>query len=91
MSRRPIAHVCSFTSLDDLKAKHEVDAVTVLAALSHVKAYSVFDATRTQRLARTMDRIGNAGWIRTTGGAYPWIEFEITDAGRAVLAKTEPK
>lgn len=73
--------------LDDLTRKQQKDHVAVLRALSNMKQYSVFEAADNDSIARTMDYIIKAGLIRSTGGAFPWTTFEITEAGRDVLAK----
>lgn len=71
--------------LDDLSRKQQKDHVTVLRALSKMTRYSVFEATENDSIARTMDYIIKANLIAHTGGAFPWSNFELTDAGRAVL------
>jgi hypothetical protein len=83
----PVGHVCQFTTLDDVRRKDEGDARLVLAALSHVGEFSVFDATRTAKMARTMDFICASGWIKRTPLGYPWVKCELTDAGQAALAE----
>jgi hypothetical protein len=86
------AYLCQFTTLDDVKRKDEGSAEIVLEALSRQREFSVFDATRTPKMAKTMDYIVAQGWINRVGDApYPWQEFVLTDKGRAVLAGTRGK
>lgn len=77
--------------LDDLTRKQQKDHVEVLRALSKMTLYSVFEATENDSIARTMDYIIKAGFIKHTGGAFPWSNFELTDAGRAAIATSTSK
>ena len=78
--------VDNFTSgLDDLTRKQQGDEGAVLQVLEQHKRFSVFEATATDRIARTMDYVFKAGLVRGTGGAFPWTNVELTDKGRATL------
>jgi hypothetical protein len=80
-------NVCYFGSaLDEMKRRDQGNTVKVLRVLSGIKRFSVFDATANDVIARTMTHIHH-DWelIRETGGEFPWIEFELTEAGRAAL------
>jgi hypothetical protein len=45
-----------------------------------------FDASEHQSLARTLDCLGERGYIRYLDGTgYPWCEVEVTDSGKQFL------
>lgn len=73
MSRRTkqTIHLCSFTSLDDLKRKEHGSPTAVLAVLKKSKRFSTFDIS-TPALGRTMDHLFKTGKIVDAGGQYPW-------------------
>lgn len=86
MTAEGYAFIDSFTALPELTRKQQRDHVLVLRALSGTDRFSVFDATETQEIARTMTAIESKGWIKTnTSIGYPWVAFEITDVGRAEM------
>ena len=58
--------------LDDLSRKQQRDPETVLAVLRLEKCFSVFDATATRTIAKTMDALIDSGRITTVTGQYPW-------------------
>jgi hypothetical protein len=75
-----------FTSgLDDLSGKQQGNEGAVLQVLDQCKRFSVFEATATDRIARTMDYVFKAGLVRDTGGSFPWTKVELTEEGRAKL------
>ncbi len=87
--RNTTIHICSFDSgLDELTRKQQGDLRTVLSVLAANKRFSTFDATANQTIAGTMDRLQGT-YFRVIGGAYPWLEIELTEKGRALLAEGE--
>ena len=82
-------HVCSFSTLDDLPKKSYGDRQAVLRAICEVGRFSVFEATSTLKLAKTLDFLGQNKLYKTTGGEYPWVEVKITRAGKKFLATGE--
>lgn len=79
-------HICSFSSLDDLRKKDRDDADKVLAVLARAGRFSTFEADGT--LGSTIQGLLNRKLIRTTGGEYPWTTVELTDAGKKQLEAT---
>lgn len=78
--------VCTFSGgLDDMKRKDQRDKAALLRKLSTMKAFSIFEVTDNQTIAKTMQSLVNQGQIKTTGGAFPWTTFEITPAGQAII------
>ncbi|OYQ41081.1 hypothetical protein CHU94_08195 [Rhodoferax sp. TH121] len=93
--------VCSFSSgLDDMKRKDQRDVVKVLRILAQCGRFSVFEATANQTIATMMDKILHKGCtlvaadgtkrnygllLKTTGGAFPWTEIELTAGGKQLL------
>ena len=81
--------VDNFTSgLDDLTRKQQRDIAIVLKVLEKHKRFSVFEATANDVIARTMDEVYKGKYVRDTGGAFPWRNVELTDAGRALIGAT---
>jgi hypothetical protein len=87
VSAPEVVHVCTFTLLDELPSKRRGDVRAVLAALAEAKRFSVFEATSDGRLARSLEKVHDAGWIRYVPMGFPWTGVELTDLGRAVLAE----
>ena len=88
MTMKQTVHICSFTSgLDELPRKQQASLWSVLHYLSETKRFSVFEATANNVIARTMDVLGERGYFKSTGGAYPWCEIEITEKGLEFLAE----
>lgn len=82
-----VMFVDNFSSgIDDLPAKKQGDPAEVLRVLEQCKRFSVFEATATQRIAKTMDYIFKAELVRATGSAFPWTRVELTDKGRELIA-----
>lgn len=83
-------YVCRFSGgLDDLKRQEQSSQDAVMLKLSTMKRFSVFEVTDNQTIAKTMDRIMKRGLIKTTGGGYPWTNFEITPEGQAIIDATK--
>ncbi|QDP57355.1 MAG: hypothetical protein Unbinned3696contig1008_33 [Prokaryotic dsDNA virus sp.] len=80
------AFIDSFTALPEMTRKQQRDHVFVLRALSGANRFSVFDATETEDIEKTMTAITEKGWIKTDNSlGYPWVAFEITDAGKSAM------
>lgn len=71
--------------LDELSKKDQGSVGAVMKALSKMTRFSVFEATDSDRIAKTMDKIVQRGYIERTGGAYPWTTFKITEAGQKII------
>jgi hypothetical protein len=80
-------HIDRFSSLDDIKGKDRGNLAIVLAVImKNGGRFSVFDASDT-RMAGTLTAIAQSGWTRRKRDlGYPWVEVELTDAGRAQMA-----
>ena len=92
------------SGLDEMKRKDQGDAVKVLQVLERTKRFSVFEATANNTLARTISNIMSRGYsviiresgerrdygklVERTGGAYPWVNIELTDGGKRLLSDT---
>ena len=73
-------YVDSFTTLDDLKPRQEGHDGMVLEALRQARRFSIFDATRTRRLAETIMRLTESGRLETDNSVgYPWIKVVKID------------
>jgi hypothetical protein len=79
-------HVDCFTSLDDIKGRDRGNVALVLATIMRNGGrYSAFDASDV-RMAGALTTIAQSGWTRRKSKAgYPWVEIELTDAGRAQM------
>lgn len=88
MSKRGTTIVCSFSvGIDELPRKVQRDAVAVARVIAKHGRFSVFEATANQTIARTVDRIWQAGWFEETDppAAYPWTRVRLTEAGKRAL------
>jgi len=83
------AFIDSFSELDNLSQRAKRDPLYLLRALAPKGRFSVFEAAETQPIARAFSALTGRGWMRDVGGQYPWVEFEITDLGRAALAQEQ--
>lgn len=72
--------------LDDLTRKQQADMQIVLRTLERTKRFSAFEASDNDTIARTVTDIFRLGYVKDTGGGYPWTNVELTDAGRAFIA-----
>lgn len=95
-------YIDSFSEgLDDLKRKQQADFVFVLKFLAQAKRFSIFEATANMVIARTLTRLLNKSLtqvakdgtktafgvlLKSTGGAYPWTNVELTEGGVKFLA-----
>jgi hypothetical protein len=87
MARRGACFVDCFTSLDDIKGKARSNLAIVLSTImKNGGRFSAFDASD-DRMARSLTAIAQSGWTRDKRDpGYPWVEWELTDAGRAQMA-----
>lgn len=76
---RYAVHVDTFSgALADLPAKARGDDEAVLACLRDHPRFSVFDAIEHASLAKTLDRLGNAGRLRyLPDTTFPWVHVEV--------------
>ena len=90
MSRHCAVHLCSFTSLDDLKPKQRRDPEVVLAVLRETGRFSAFDMYD-MKLVRSVETLKDQGRIRTdpTKYGFPWVAVEITDKGMQRSGRVE--
>lgn len=81
--------ICSFAEgLDEIPQAKARDHVHVLRVLDRLprKRFSVFEATANQRIATSMTRLVQEGYIATDNTCgYPWTKYTITEKGRAAL------
>jgi hypothetical protein len=68
-----------------MSRKEQANDAAVLKLLSASGRFSVFEATATPTIAKTMDRLFDQGMLLNTGGQYPWTTVELTDKGRKVM------
>ena len=87
------------TELDELNRKQKADHIEVLRVLARTGRYSIFEATKNQVIAKTMDHLllrscitivdgakTEHGLLLTrTGGEYPWTEVALTEAGKQMI------
>lgn len=79
-------HIDRFSSLDHLPAKDRGNDIVVLGTLNNAKRFSCFEASECPALARTINRLRDAGHIKLTDElGYPWHAVEITESGRSLL------
>lgn len=72
--------------LSDLPTAKQKDLRHVARLVAEAGCYSVFDATATKALAKTMDAIDRKEWFSyDTKTPYPWVKVTLTDAGRKAL------
>ena len=79
--------VCVFSALDDVPKKLRGDARTVLAVLARAKRFSEFEVDGP--LGAALEDLIRRKLITTDHErhGYPWTAVDLTDAGRAMLAK----
>lgn len=85
-------YIDCFTSLDDIKGKDEGNLQLVLRTIMKAGGrFSIFDATRTQRMASTMTAIEGSGWTLRDEqrSAYPWVYLKLTPAGENALSSQQ--
>jgi hypothetical protein len=83
-------HIDSFSGeVAYLTEKQRRDPLTVLACLAASPRVSTWDMDEHRRfpLWKTIKDLQNRGLVtRREGVEYPWIEYDITDAGKEALA-----
>ncbi len=80
--------VCKFTSLDGLNAVKQGQPIEVLRAMVAAGRFSVWDATRSHRLAKTITRLYEWGILergKDTDLGFPWTKVVLTPAGQAAI------
>ena len=82
---------------DDALRPHQVrvsqmNVLVAIAALRQPRATDVCRRLRLEKstLSRDLDRLVARGWVRATPGDGRSQQLEVTDAGRALLAKLLP-
>lgn len=81
-------HFCiTGTGLDDLPVAKQRDKRVVAAHLAKHGRFSVFEATATPAIAKTMDALREIGWFDFDyeGSSYPWVGCALTEAGKREL------
>lgn len=61
----------------------------MLKALAQAKRFSVFEATSSMVLAKMLERLLREGLYKNTGGTYPWVNIELTEAGLHMIAEPQ--
>lgn len=80
--KKPIVLVDSFAvGLDNLPKKQQKSIYDVMVILSRHDRFSVFEASASKEIAKTLTEIIDKKLILITGGEYPWHEYLITDLG----------
>jgi hypothetical protein len=78
--------ICRFSDrIEDMRRNDQRRPVAVLRVLDKCKRFSVFEATGNAVIARTMTNLFDRGYVKSIGGAFPWTEVEITEAGRKLM------
>ena len=80
-------HLCSFSGgVARLTAKQRKDKVSILAALKNDPRISTWDMSEGRpRLWRIIYEMRHEGLIFEIPAEYPWHEFQLSDAGAALL------
>lgn len=76
------------SGLDELPRKQQGSAEAVLRVLHQRKRFSVFEVTANDIIARTVTRVIKQRYVRELGGAFPWTNVELTEAGLALIGAT---
>ena len=67
--------------LDELPIRKQKSITEVLRVLHECGRYSIFEATATQYIAKTMDAIIKRGYVETENAGYPWTKAKLTEKG----------
>jgi hypothetical protein len=80
-------HLCFFgEGLDRMKKKDQGSPRKVLRVLHGCKRFSVFEATENQKIAHTMQRLKDEGYIEVDNSpGYPWSNVALTPKGFALM------
>lgn len=86
-------HICvTSIGLEELTRKQQRDRVRVARLIAEAGRFSVFEATSSKEIARTIDAIGEAGWfVFDESIGYPWVKVTLTDEGRKALGIEQEK
>lgn len=82
-------HIDQFSvGLDELKPKSQRNPVRVLRMLYASGRFSVFEATASPAIAKTMDWLYDNGYFKTDNSCgYPWTKVVKTPKGESLIAK----
>lgn len=82
--------VCSFDiGLAELPERKQRNPWHVARHLARAGRFSVFDATGSETVARTMDWLWDSGWFTWDNSCgFPWTRCALTDVGRAALGRS---
>lgn len=72
-------------ALDELTPEQQRDMHVVARAIVEAKRFSAFDATATEDLGNTMDKLAGSGWLEFDNQGYPWTGVKLTAKGRVAL------
>lgn len=85
---KSITHLCVFTTgIDEMPRKDQSSISKVLGVLAKSTRFSVFEVTANPDIAKTMEDIEEAGYIKRKGGGYPWCKYEMTQKGKDFLER----
>lgn len=78
---------CFSGSAYDLKPRQRGNIKTVLKVLSADPNVSVWDMDNGTRypLWKTIKKLEDLGYVKSVERPYPWLKYEVTDAGRKFL------
>jgi len=82
------ARICFFdVGLDELPKRDQRSMRKVARVILKAGRFSVFDATSTEDLAETMDKLSASGWLEFDNEkhGYPWTGVKLTEAGKKAL------
>lgn len=80
---------CFSGSVAELKPKQRGDIMIVLEVLSRDPNVSTWDMDDGKRfpLWKTIERLQEEGFIVSVERSYPWLRFEVNEAGKKALAE----
>lgn len=87
---KDVVFLCSFSAgLDDLPRNKRGNRKAILSILKESKRFSVFEATFSPKLAKTLDALFREGLLIQNGGDYPWVEIELSPEALALVEATD--
>lgn len=79
--------VCTLTTgLGELSVRDQKSGVAVLQYLRKHPRFSVFDATATKHIAKTMDELKRNGWITLRKEGFPYAKAKFTPKALELIA-----
>ncbi len=79
---RDTVFVCSFSAgLDDIPRNKRGNRKVILTVLNKAKRFSVFEATFSPAIAKTLDALFKEGYLESLGGDFPWTSVRLTKKG----------